>query len=161
MLVHSKRSNLAFNLYIFSDASTPKLIAKKNEHIFCPVNDEHFFVPDSGDIAFVTYEKGEAEANNRLVEAGDSLGVVSLHLRYLQTMIRINQPPNVNHGYILPFPLEMLRLKKSFVNSGYDLVDQLIKGMNLKLMETVDNDLTNNPEAKTKKRRKRRKNNED
>ena len=65
--------------------------------------------------------KGEAEANNRLVEAGDSLGVVSLHLRYLQTMIRINQPTNVNHGYILPFPLEMLRLKKSFVNSGYDL----------------------------------------
>ena len=105
--------------------------------------------------------EGEAEANNRLVEAGDSLGVVSLHLRYLQTMIRINQPPNVNHGYILPFPLEMLKLKKSFVNSGYDLVDQLIKGMNLNLMETVDNDLTNNPEAKTKKRRKRRKNNED
>ena len=111
--------------------------------------------------AKMVVSEGEAEANDRLVKAGDSLGVVSLHLRYLQTMMRINQPLNANHGYILPFPLEMLKLKKSFLNSGYDLVDQLIKGMKMKQTENVNTDLINNPDVKTKMRKKRRRKSED
>ena len=42
--------------------------------------------------AKVVSSEGESEANNKLVEAGDNLDVVSLHLRYLQTMMRISQP---------------------------------------------------------------------
>ena len=42
--------------------------------------------------AKMAMSRGEAIANNKLVEAGDNLDVVSLHLRYLQTMMRISQP---------------------------------------------------------------------
>ena len=42
--------------------------------------------------AKLAMSRGEAVANNKLVEAGDNLDVVSLHLRYLQTMMRISQP---------------------------------------------------------------------
>ena len=38
--------------------------------------------------AKMVMSEGEAEANNKLVDAGDSLDVVSIHLRYLQTMMR-------------------------------------------------------------------------
>ena len=42
--------------------------------------------------AKMAMSRGEALANNKLVEAGDNLDVVSLHLRYLQTMMKISQP---------------------------------------------------------------------
>ena len=42
--------------------------------------------------AKMVMSRGEAMANNKLVEAGDTLDVVSVHLRYLQTMMRISQP---------------------------------------------------------------------
>ena len=42
--------------------------------------------------AKMAMSRGEAVANNKLVEAGDNLDVVSIHLRYLQTMMRISQP---------------------------------------------------------------------
>ena len=42
--------------------------------------------------AKMVMSRGEAMANNKLVEAGDNLDVVSVHLRYLQTMMRISTP---------------------------------------------------------------------
>ena len=42
--------------------------------------------------AKMAMSRGEAVANNKLVEAGDNFNPVSLHLRYLQTMMRISQP---------------------------------------------------------------------
>ena len=42
--------------------------------------------------AKMVMSRGEAMANNKLVEAGDNLDVVSVHLRYLQTMMSISQP---------------------------------------------------------------------
>ena len=108
--------------------------------------------------AKVVASEGESRANNRLVEAGDSLDVVSIHLRsgsnvnktkyfmniilrYLQTMMKINHPLNSrNQGYILPFPLEMLKLKKSFVNFSLKMLDQLIR----------NTDLSNSPKRQKK-----------
>ena len=46
-------------------------------------------------------------------------------------MMRINQPLNSNQGYILPFPLEMLKLKKSFVNFSLKMLAQLIRNTDL------------------------------
>ena len=46
-------------------------------------------------------------------------------------MMRINQPLNSNQGYILPFPLEMLKLKKSFVNFSFKMLAQLIRNTDL------------------------------
>ena len=93
----------------------------------------------------------ESEANNKLVEAGDSLDPVSVHLRYLQTMMRINQPQNDNHGFIVPMPLEMLRLKQSFLDNGRYLISQLIKSINRSIIETKEIEKSD----KTKIRRKR------
>ena len=45
--------------------------------------------------------------------------------------MRINQPLNSNQGYILPFPLEMLKLKKSFVNFSLKMLAQLIRNTDL------------------------------
>ena len=73
----------------------------------------------------------EAEANNKLVEAGDSLDVVSVHLRYLQTMMRINGPQNHNHGFIIPFPLEMLRFKQSIAQSGLTTLINIVRNKEL------------------------------
>ena len=107
--------------------------------------------------AKVVASEGESRANNRLVEAGDSLEVVSIHLRsasnvnktkyfmniilrYLQTMMKINHPLNSrNQGYILPFPLEMLKLKKSFVNFSLKMLDQI-----------RNTDLSNSPKRQKK-----------
>ena len=53
--------------------------------------------------AKMAMSRGEAIANNKLVEAGDNLDVVSLHLRYLQTMMKISQPhvgTRVYHGQL-------------------------------------------------------------
>ena len=47
-------------------------------------------------------------------------------------MMRINHPLNSNNqGYILPFPLEMFKLKKSFVNFSLKMLDQLIRNTDL------------------------------
>ena len=46
-------------------------------------------------------------------------------------MMKINQPLNSNRGFILPFPLEMLKLKKSFVNFSLKMLDQLIRNTDL------------------------------
>ena len=47
-------------------------------------------------------------------------------------MMKINQPLNsLNRGFILPFPLEMLKLKKSFVNFSLKMLDQLIRNTDL------------------------------
>ena len=100
----------------------------------------------------------ESEANNKLVEAGDSLDPVSVHLKYLQTMMRINQPQNDNHGFIVPMPLEMLRLKQSFLDNGRYLISQLIKSINRSIIETKEIEKSD----KTKIRRRRvRKNKRD
>ena len=45
--------------------------------------------------------------------------------------MRINQPLNSNRGYILPFPLKMLKLKKSFVNFSLKMLAHLIRNTDL------------------------------
>jgi len=52
---------------------------------------------------------GERSASRSLVEAADVVGgnKVSLHLRYLQTLIRISAEHN--HTYIVPIPIEVAK----------------------------------------------------
>ena len=69
-------------------------------------------------------------------------------------MIRINQPQNDNHGFIIPFPLEMLRLKKSFLNYGINLLNQFIKNMDKNNYELGKNEQINGQKVKDRKRRK-------
>ena len=58
-----------------------------------------------------------------------------MHLRYLQTMMGINQV-NDNHGYVLPLPLEMIKIKKSFVKTSLRIIDQIVINVNRNLMES-------------------------
>ena len=99
----------------------------------------------------------EAEANNKLVEAGDSLDVVSVHLRYLQTMMRINGPQNHNHGFIIPFPLEMLRLKQSIGQSGLTTLINIVRNKELMIPPTKSQN--DSLDVKTSIRRRRKKKN--
>ena len=52
----------------------------------------------------------EGEASQRLVEAGDDLSPVSIHLRYLQSMLKIHRPVEDDMLYIVPLPLEMVKM---------------------------------------------------
>ena len=61
--------------------------------------------------------------------------VVGVHLRYLQTMMGINQVNN-NHGYVLPLPLEMIKIKKSFVKTSLRIMDQIVINVNRNLMDS-------------------------
>ena len=58
-----------------------------------------------------------------------------MHLRYLQTMMGINQVNN-NHGYVLPLPLEMIKIKKSFVKTSLRIIDQIVINVNRNLMDS-------------------------
>ena len=58
-----------------------------------------------------------------------------MHLRYLQTMMGINQV-NDNHGYVLPLPLEMIKIKKSFVKTSLRIIDQIVINVNRNLMDS-------------------------
>ena len=58
-----------------------------------------------------------------------------MHLRYLQTMMGINQG-NDNHGYVLPLPLEMIKIKKSFVKTSLRIIDQIVINVNRNLMDS-------------------------
>ena len=61
--------------------------------------------------------------------------VVGVHLRYLQTMMGINQINN-NHGYVLPLPLEIIKIKKSFVKTSLRIMDQIVINVNRNLMDS-------------------------
>ena len=61
--------------------------------------------------------------------------VVGVHLRYLQTMMGINQV-NDNHGYVLPLPLEIIKIKKSFVKTSLRIMDQIVINVNRNLMDS-------------------------
>lgn len=61
--------------------------------------------------------------------------MVGVHLRYLQTMMGINQV-NDNHGYVLPLPLEMIKIKKSFVKTSLRIIDQIVINVNRNLMDS-------------------------
>ena len=61
--------------------------------------------------------------------------VVGVHLRYLQTMMGINQVNN-NHGYVLPLPLEIIKIKKSFVKTSLRIMDQIVINVNRNLMDS-------------------------
>ena len=50
----------------------------------------------------------EGEANQRLVEAGDDLSPVSIHLRYLQTMLKIHRPVEEDMLYVVPLPMDII-----------------------------------------------------
>ncbi|CAK5071782.1 unnamed protein product [Meloidogyne enterolobii] len=62
---------------------------------------------------------GERSASRQLVQAADIVcgNKVSLHLRYLQTLIRISSQHN--HTYVVPIPLEfMKRIMEKIKNRG-------------------------------------------
>ena len=61
--------------------------------------------------------------------------MVGVHLRYLQTMMGINQV-NDNHGYVLPLPLEIIKIKKSFVKTSLRIMDQIVINVNRNLMDS-------------------------
>ena len=50
----------------------------------------------------------EGEASQRLVEAGDDLSPVSIHLRYLQTMLKIHRPVEEDMLYVVPLPMDII-----------------------------------------------------
>ena len=58
----------------------------------------------------------EGEASQRLVEAGDDLSPVSIHLRYLQTMLKIHRPVEEDMMYVVPLPMEIIQ--RITANSG-------------------------------------------
>ena len=51
----------------------------------------------------------EGEASQRLVEAGDDLSPVSIHLRYLQTMLKIHRPIEEDIMYVVLLPMEIIQ----------------------------------------------------
>jgi erythrocyte band 7 integral membrane protein len=51
----------------------------------------------------------EGEASQRLVEAGDDLRPVSIHLRYLQTMLKIHRPVEEDMMYVVTLPMEIIQ----------------------------------------------------
>ena len=58
----------------------------------------------------------EGEASQRLVEAGDDMSPVSIHLRYLQTMLKIHRPVEEDMMYVVPLPMEIIQ--RITANSG-------------------------------------------
>ena len=54
--------------------------------------------------------RSEGEASKKLVEAGDDLTTVSIHLRYLQSMLKIHRPVEEDMVYIVPLPLDMVKI---------------------------------------------------
>ena len=56
------------------------------------------------------HSHSEGETSKRLVEAGDDLSPVSIHLRYLQSMLKIHRPVEKDMVYIVPIPLEIARI---------------------------------------------------
>ena len=60
--------------------------------------------------AKIILSNSEGEASQRLVEAGDDLSPVSIHLRYLQSMLKIHRPVEDDMVYIVPLPLEIVKM---------------------------------------------------
>ena len=67
--------------------------------------------------AKVILSQGEAEASERLVAAGQALGPVSVHLRYLQTMLRISQPLGQIFTFLLKLETRQRLVEAFFVHA--------------------------------------------
>ena len=59
--------------------------------------------------AKVILSNAEELSSKRLVTAGDDLSPVGIHLRYLQTMLKIHRPVEEDMAHIVPMPLEIFR----------------------------------------------------
>ena len=59
--------------------------------------------------AKVILSNAEEQSSKTLVTAGDDLSTVSIHLRYLQTMLKIHRPVEEDMAHIMPMPLEIVK----------------------------------------------------
>ena len=75
--------------------------------------------------AKVILSNAEGLASERLVSAGDDLSPVSIHLRYLQTMLKIHRPVEDDMAHIVPMPLEIVRYLVG--RKGFKTFDEKIK----------------------------------
>ena len=58
--------------------------------------------------AKVILSTAEREASQKLVDAGDDLSPVSIHLRYLQSMLKIHRPVEQDMMYVVPLPMDII-----------------------------------------------------
>ena len=59
--------------------------------------------------AKVILSKAEREASHMLVDAGDDLSPVSIHLRCLQSMLKIHRPVEQDMMYVVPLPMDIIQ----------------------------------------------------
>lgn len=59
--------------------------------------------------AKVILSNAEEQSSKTLVTAGEDLSTVSIHLRYLQTMLKIHRPAEADMAHIMPMPLEIVK----------------------------------------------------
>ena len=59
--------------------------------------------------AKVILSNAEQDASQRLVTAGEDLSPVSIHLRYLQTMLKIHRPVEDDMVHVVPMSLEVVK----------------------------------------------------
>ena len=80
--------------------------------------------------AKVILSNAEGEASQKLVSAGDDLSPVSIHLRYLQSMLKIHRPVEEDMVYIVPVPLEVVRsiiYKKGIMKTMKENIEKRVK----------------------------------
>ena len=90
--------------------------------------------------AKVILSNAEGLASQRLVSAGDDLSPVTIHLRYLQTMLKIHRPVEDDMAHIVPMPLEIVRYwvgRKRFNNFAEKIKDKL-RAVKLKRRESAE-----------------------
>merc|ERR1711915_485491 len=81
----------------------------------------------------LSYAEGEASA--RLVDAGGDLSPISVHLRYLQAMMKIHRPFEEDMMYVIPMPMEIV--KKLITKDNQDERGDLIKKQTNKARQPI------------------------
>jgi len=85
--------------------------------------------------AKVILSDAEGEASARLVDAGGDLSPISVHLRYLQAMMKIHRPFEEDMMYVIPMPMEIV--EKLITKDNQDERGDLIKKQTNKARQPI------------------------